>query len=47
MPRACALRQPRGMVRGGRREGGSGWGTCAYPWQIHVEVWQSQCNIIK
>ena len=23
-----ALRQPRGMVRGGRREGGSGWGTC-------------------
>ena len=24
---AGALRRPRGMVRGGRREGGSGWGT--------------------
>ena len=24
---AGAVRRPRGMVRGGRREGGSGWGT--------------------
>ena len=24
---AGALGRPRGMVRGGRREGGSGWGT--------------------
>ena len=27
--------------------GGSGWGTCAYLWQIHVEVWQNQYNIVK
>ena len=30
---------------GGRR--GSGWGTCAYPWRIHVDVWQNQYNILK
>ena len=38
---AGALRRPRGMVRGGRREGGSGWGTCAYLWWIHVDIWQT------
>ena len=27
---AGALRWPRGMVQGGRWEGGSGWGTCVY-----------------
>ena len=27
--------------------GGSGWGTCVYPWQIHVDVWQNQYNIAK
>ena len=27
------------------REGGcSGWGTCVYLWQIHVDVWQNQYN---
>ena len=26
---------------GGRREGGSGWGTHVYLWQIHVDVWQN------
>jgi len=30
---------PRGMLRGGRREGGSGWGTRVHPWWIHVDVW--------
>ena len=32
-----------------RREvgGGSGWGTCVHPWQIHVDVWQNQYNIVK
>jgi len=45
---AGALRQPRGMmVQGGRREGGSGWGTHVYLWQIHVNVWQNQYNIVK
>ena len=29
---------------GGR---GSGWGTHVYPWQIHVDVWQNQYNIVK
>ena len=28
---AGALRRPRGMVQGGRREEGSGWGTRVYP----------------
>ena len=41
------LGRPRGMVRGGRREAGSGWGTHVYLWQIHVDVWQSQYNIVK
>ena len=44
---AGALGQPRGMVWGGRREGGSGWETHEYLWQIHVDVWQNQYNIVK
>ena len=35
------------MVRGGRREEGSGWGTRVYLWRIHVDIWQSQYNIVK
>ena len=35
------------MVRGGRREDGSGWGTRVYLWWIHVDVWQNQYNIVK
>ena len=23
------------------------WGTCVHPWWIHVDVWQSQYNIVK
>ena len=37
----------RGMVWGGRWDGGSGWGTRVHPWQIHVDVWQNQYNIVK
>ena len=44
---AGALGRPSGMVRGGRREEGSGWGTRVYLWQIHVYIWQNQCNIVK
>ena len=44
---AGALGWPRGMVRGGRREEGSGWGTHVYLWQIHVGIWQNQYNIVK
>ena len=44
---AGALGQPRGMVRAGRREEGSGWGTCVYLWRIHVDIWQNQYNIVK
>ena len=44
---AGALRQPRGMVRGGRREKGSGWETRVYLWQIHVDIWQNQYNIVQ
>ena len=44
---AGALGRPRGMVQGGRWKGGSGWGTRVHPWQIHVDVWQNQYNIVK
>src|SRR5574340_17786 len=44
---AGALGRPRGMVRGGRREGGSGWGTHIYLWGIHFDIWQNQYNIVK
>ena len=29
------------------REERSGWGTRVYLWQIHVDMWQSQYNIVK
>ena len=48
--RAGALRRPRGMGWGERREGGSGWGTHVNPWLIHVNVWQKPlqyCKIIS
>ena len=44
---AGALGRPRGMVWGRRWEGGSGWGTCVYLWQMHVDIWQNQYNIVK
>ena len=44
---AGALGRPRGMVRGGRREDGSGWGTHVHPWRMHVDVWQNEYNIVK
>ena len=39
--------EPRGLGRGGRWEGGSGWETRVHPWWIHVNVWQNQYNIVK
>ena len=44
---AGALGRPRGMIQGGRREEGSRWGPCVYPWQIHVDTWQKQYKIVK
>ena len=44
---AGALGQSRGLVWGGREEEGSGWGTRVYLWQIHVDIWQNQYNIVK
>ena len=44
---AGALGRPRGMVWGGRREEGSGWGTHAYLWQIHFDIWQNLYNYVK
>ena len=35
---AGALGRPKGMVWGGRREEGSGWGTHVYLWQIHLDI---------
>ena len=36
-----ALGRPRGMVWGGRREEGSGWGTHVYLWWIHFDIWRN------
>ena len=47
MLEAGALGWPSGMVRGGRREEGSGWGTRVYLWQMHVDIWQNQYNMVK
>ena len=44
---AGALGRPGGMVRGGRREESSGWGTRVYLWWIHVDIWQNQYNVVK
>ena len=44
---AGALGRSRGMGQGGRREEGSGWGTCVYLWQIHVDTWQKQYKMVK
>ena len=44
---AGALGRPRGMVWGGRREEGSGWGTHVYLWWINFGIWQNQYNIVK
>ena len=45
--RAGALGRPRGMGRGGRQEGGSGWGTHVNPWLIDVNVWQKPLQYCK
>ena len=44
---AGAMGRPRGMVWGGGREEGSGWGTHVCLWQIHFDIWQNQYNILK
>ena len=44
---AGALGQLRRMVQGGWWEEGSGWGTRAYLWRIHVDIWQNQYHIVK
>ena len=36
-----------GGVQGGRKDGGSRWGTRVHLWWIHVDVWQNQYNIVK
>ena len=38
---ASALGRLRGMLWGGRREEGSGWGTHVYLWRIHFDIWQN------
>ena len=44
---AGVLGIPRGMVWGGRREEGLGWGTHVYLWRIHFNIWKNQYNIVK
>ena len=38
-----------GMEReeGGAGGGGLGLGTRVHPWQMHIDVWQNQYNIVK
>ena len=45
--RAGALGRPRGMGRGGRWGGGSGWGTHVNLWLIHVNLWQKPLQYYK
>ena len=48
--RAGALGWPWGMGRGGKWEGGSGWGTRVHPWLIHVNDWwkpPQYCKVIS
>ena len=45
--RAGALGRPKGMGWGGKREGGSGWGTYVNPWLIHVNVWEKPLQYCK
>ena len=42
-----SLGRPTGMVQGGKREEGSGWGARVYLWRIHVDIWQNQYNTVK
>ena len=44
---AGAPGRPRGMVWGGRREEGSGWGIHVCLWWVHFDIWQNQYNIVK
>ena len=39
------MTQRDGMMR--EVGGGSEWGTRVHLWQIHVDVWQNQYNIVK
>ena len=41
---ACFYRKPKKKKK---NERGSGWGTRVHPWQMHVDVWQNQYNIVK
>ena len=41
------LAHKRKILRGGRWEGGSGWGTHVHPWLIHVNVWQKPLQYCK
>ena len=44
---AGAQGRPRGMVWGGKKEEGSGWGTHVNLCWIHFDIWQNQYNIVK
>ena len=38
---------PEGWYGEGGGRQGSEWGARVHPWQIHVDVWQNQYNIVK
>ena len=43
----CTWDDPEEWYGEGDGRGGSGCGTRVYRWQIHVDVWQNQYNIVK
>ena len=45
--RLVHLDDPEGWYGEGSGRRGSGLGTCVHPWQIHVDVWKNQYNIVK
>ena len=46
-PQSLAKNKKNQALQGGRKEEGSGWGTRVYLWQIHVDIWQNQYNVVK
>ena len=44
---SCESHLEQGTDGEGRGRGGSGLGTHVHPWQIHVDIWQNQYNIVK
>ena len=38
---------PEGWYGEGGERGVQDGGTCVHPWQMHIDIWQNQHNIVK